>query len=460
MLAEATKLALLLAYLLLVVLTIPLAFDVGGVQCGLLYLLTLFLLYFVLTTLRMLTRRSRYLRVLGVFYYGQYVILPSLLTYFLNYCQQQPTASPHPVVEVWRVLLLHCTPMFTILEGFCSLLLIQAIGQTVNWFTRYRLDTWLIVLLVTLGCIILGLLYFLYRIYAIEFLIDILLALLLGLFLTLTGVIGTYGIISGRGLIIELSLLFAYIVKCIYETFPVLSERATELLTLLFTQATTNFKQEFPKISPQMLKKALAFLPLLATKLPTSFKTIWEFLLDATDKLTVPLMVQFLYRIGVFYAATKIIPSLYQSTAYLPAPLHLRHPLLALVHQMDTGLLLTLISRTIAELAADPTVPVAQPPLRPRKSRPAYRPGRLLKLIYAYSPCIIIAVYTHLMLGYLGSLGTCLQLWGFWKNAQVEIWVAPSQFWNWVNMATTLLLYAMELSGSSSAGITSHWKVD
>ncbi|MCH0628958.1 hypothetical protein JNB11_03145 [Kocuria palustris] len=440
LIAEATKLTLLLAYLLLVILTIPLAFDVGGVQCGLLYSLTLFIMYFVLTTLRMLTRHNRYLRIFGALYYGQYIILPSLLMFFLNYCEQKG-AGYNPLVNAWKVILSHCTPTFTILEGFCSLLLIQAVGQTLHWFTRYRLDTWLIVSLISSGCIVSALLYFLYRIYLVEFAIGTLLSSLLGLFLTLTFVIGIYGIISKKGLIIESSLLFAYIVKCIYETFPILSQRATELLTQMFTQATINFKQEFPKISPQMLQRAQDLLPVLAQKLPTSFKTIWEFLLDAIEKLTVPLMVNFAYRIGVFYAATKIIPSLYQSAGVHRRPLlHLHHPSALSILSSDS----TLSSRP-------------SPPQRPVKQ---YKPGRLLRLIYAYSPCIIIAVYTHLMLGYLGYLDSELKLWGFWNNSLLEISVAPAQFWNWVNMATTLALYAMELLGNSNEGITTHWKVD
>ena len=41
----------------------------------------------------------------------------------------------------------------------------------------------------------------------------------------------------------------------------------------------------------------------------------------------------------------------------------------------------------------------------------------IIRLIYAYSPCLIIAVYTHLMLSYNGELGTELKLWPLWNSS-------------------------------------------
>jgi hypothetical protein len=61
------------------------------------------------------------------------------------------------------------------------------------------------------------------------------------------------------------------------------------------------------------------------------------------------------------------------------------------------------------------------------------------------------------MLEYSGSLGSELKI--FWWN-DMEVIVHPTQFWNWINMGSTLLLYTIELSGNRDAGITNHWKVD
>lgn len=465
-------------YLVLVILTIPLAFDVGGVTCGLAFSLTTFLLYFLLMTIRLVTRRSKYFRWISILYYSQHFVIPSLLTFFLSYYRTENKVVYKYInpVDIWRFLLINATPVFTILEGFCSLLLIQAIGQTINWLTIYKSDTWLIISLVGSGSTITAAFYFLYRIYVFPFTIDIVSASLLGSLLTLTVGIGGYGIVSGKGSMIESSLLFAYVVRCIYETFPILSEGATRTLTSLFTQATNNLRNEIPKLPHQIINPISQLIPFLASNLPGSFKTIWEFLLMAIQKLTLPLLLNLAYRIGVFYAATKIIPLLYQNAAYPNTPP--RTPPQATRSRQASN-------KSLSELASSiPTTEdtnleesisfkeVTKPitPLRDRKSfrlKPPHHqpPSAIISLIYAYSPCIVIAVYTHLMLLYSGELGTELKIWGFFSSSAVLIVVHPWQFWNWVNMATTILLYAAELLGNDSSSnggtsLTSHWKVE
>ncbi|KAF8000588.1 hypothetical protein HF325_004377 [Metschnikowia pulcherrima] len=69
------------------------------------------------------------------------------------------------------------------------------------------------------------------------------------------------------------------------------------------------------------------------------------------------------------------------------------------------------------------------------------------------------------MLLYKGELGNELKLWGWWAGAPPDsvIIVHPWQFWNWINMATTLFLYMAELAGNtgnSNSAMTSHWKID
>lgn len=447
------KSILLVYYLALVVLTIPLAFDVGGVPCGLTYSFTLLSMYFVLTTLRLLGRKLPVLRIISLLYYSQHLFIPSILMFFLSYCSQKDLGMP-AVIRLWRFLLVHLTSVFTIAEGFCSLLLIQAVSQTLNWLTTYKSDSWLFVSLIGSGCTITGALYFLYRIYINPFTIELGNASLLGSFLTVTIGLGLYGIVSGKGSMIESSLLFAYIVRCIYETFPLLSEDATQTIAHLFTQTTNNLKNEVLRLPFPVNETLLTLLPYLASNLPHSFKTVWDFFISALQKLTLPLLVNLAYRTGVFYAATKIIPSLYHALPYLPP----RTPQLR-SRQVSSSSVSTLhISET--------------EPHELERKRLAARlhttkrtaPSTTIKLIYAYSPCIIIAVYTHLMLLYNGELGSELVLWGWWAGAQEDtvIVVHHWQFWNWINMGTTLLLYLAELSGDNTANsaMTSHWQVD
>ncbi|KAK6464394.1 ICE2-domain-containing protein [Scheffersomyces coipomensis] len=480
-------------YLVLMILTIPLAFDIGGVKCGLAYSLTTFLVYFVLTTIRLTTRKSKYLRWVSILYYLQHFFIPSLLTFFLSYYStpHDPIMNYINPVEIWRLILINSTPVFTILEGFCSLLLIQAIGQTINWLTVYKSDSWLIVSLVGSGSIITAALYFLYRIYVFPFTIDIISASLLGSLLTLTLGLGLFGIVSSKGSIIESSLMFAYIVRCIYEIFPILSEGATATLTSLLTHATNNLKNEIPKLPPQILNPISQLLPFLASNLPISIKTIWEFLIMAIQRLTLPLLLNLAYRIGVFYAATKIIPSLYNNVSYPTTPPPSRTPPQLTTSRSASHTSVSSIpsndksnnntdhissgdigSNDSSDKNITPSSSsISSQSLLRKKSfrlKPPHHqpPSVIIKLIYAYSPCIIIAVYTHLMLSYNGELGTELKLWGFFDNASTsfKITVHPWQFWHWINMATTLLLYAAELmsndSQSGAATLTSHWKVE
>ncbi|KAG7660378.1 uncharacterized protein J8A68_006112 [[Candida] subhashii] len=459
-------------YLSLIILTIPLAFDVGGVNCGLAFSLTTLVAYFLLTTIRILVRRTRYFRWMSLIYYSQHFFIPSLLTFFLSYfgheLHKDNPSNLNPIF-IWKLLLRNSTAVFTILEGFCSLLLIQAIGQTVNWLTIYKSDSWLIVSLIGSASIITGAFYFLYRIYVFPFTIDIASASLLGSLLTTTIGIGLFGIVSGKGSIIESSLLFAYIVKCIYETFPILSEDASKALANLLRQATINLRNEIPLIPPSILNPISEVVPFLAFTLPGSFKGVWEFLIMASQKLTLPLLLNFAYRIGVFYAATKIIPSLYQAATFgaitppktpIPRSRQTSSTSLSRMQSSNNG------SQDINTTPEEPNHKGIRSKktfhLKPPSTQPS---STFLRLIYAYSPCLIIAVYTHLMMSYIGELGTELQLWPLWDNGDVPIVVHPWQFWNWINMATTLLLYSIELSGNDNLSrggnsLTSHWPVE
>ncbi|CAH2352882.1 protein Ice2p [[Candida] railenensis] len=462
---HGVRLVLSIIYLILIILSIPLAFDVGGIDCGLSYSFTIFALYFVLTTIRLITRKSRHFKWVSFLYYLQHLVLPSLLTLFLSYYSSNTvsadsSSNKYTLIKVWEYFIVNSTPIFTILEGFCSLLLIQAVGQTVNWLTVYKSDSWLIVSLIGSGSTITAALYFLYRIYVYPFTIETIGASLLGSLLTLTVGLGLFGIVSGKGSMIESSLLFAYIVRCIYETFPILSEEASKALTSLFTHTTYQLKNEIPMLPAQITDIASQLVPFLASNIPGSFKTIWEFFISATQKLTLPLLLNLAYRIGVFFAATKIIPSLYHGASYPSSTTPPISPSIALSRQPSNNHLDQ--QHHADEIPTEPSqFNVASSSPFPQHTQ---QPSTIIRLIYSYSPCIIIAVYTHLMMSYNGALGTELKLWGFWDDESLEIVVHPWQFWNWINMTTTLILYAAELMGNNGTqggtALTSHWKVE
>ncbi len=163
-------------FLLSIVLSIPIAFDVGGRDAGLAYSLSLFLFYAFYSFSKLLTpERSRvrwfFSKLVG---WSQWIVLPALLIWALNrfsvdagtdwvsrtlaHVTTRPKATSwsqwffgqQGVVETvalggWDNMLSYSSPVFQLLEGFCSLLVIQAAGQITRWLVnRGRSDTWVV----------------------------------------------------------------------------------------------------------------------------------------------------------------------------------------------------------------------------------------------------------------------------------------------------------------------------
>jgi hypothetical protein len=163
-------------FLLSIILSIPIAFDVGGRECGLAFSLSLFYFYFFYSTIRLATpdhSRIRWalVQMLGM---AQWILLPGLLIWSMNRFAVDSNSSGDWVartlggkraqhtsvkewifgsggllemltVGTWDKLLRYSTPFFQLAEGFCSLLVIQAAGQITRWLVnRGRSDTWMV----------------------------------------------------------------------------------------------------------------------------------------------------------------------------------------------------------------------------------------------------------------------------------------------------------------------------
>lgn len=165
-------------YLLSIVLSIPIAFDVGGRDSGLAYSLSIFLFYFLYSFVRAITPpRSRVRWTLtSVLRITQWIALPTLLIWSLNRFSVDTGSSDwisrtlghirpaakhtdswhewffgqgglleHITLGGWDKGLRYSSPVFQLLEGFCSLLVIQAAGQITRWLVnRGRSDTWVV----------------------------------------------------------------------------------------------------------------------------------------------------------------------------------------------------------------------------------------------------------------------------------------------------------------------------
>lgn len=383
-------------YLLLIVLTVPIAFQVGGVYCGLTFTVTLFCIYSSLTVIRLVLYRNW---VVNVLYYSQHLLIPSILTFSLsvfNNNDMEQLKLDHIVyykffIKPWMYVIQKSTPWFTLLEGLCTVLAIQSIGQTFTWLKLNKSESWVIVSLLSSGGIITTSMYFLYRIYSSSVEISSASASLIGAILTFCCGVGLYGIISKRGSTVESSLLFAYVVRCIYETFPELSLLASNEMGILISSATNQIRLDVQFLPLLLTDSVTHLVSSLTWNVPVSFQAVLDFFIAAAKTVTPTVLVNLAYRVSVFYSATRIIPAL-------------KNP------QPST---------------------------------------RSMRIIYAFSPCIIIAVYTHLMMQYSNELDSELCIWGWWlpldKREGQEIVVDPWLFWNWINMFSTLGLYALEL---------------
>jgi len=163
-------------FLLSIILSIPIAFDVGGRECGLAFSLSLFYFYFFFSTIKLATPdgsriRWTFVQLIGM---AQWVLLPGLLIWSMNRFAVDANNSGDWVartfdgkraqnssikewifgsggllemltIGTWDKILRYSTPFFQLTEGFCSLLVIQAAGQITRWLVnRGRSDSWMV----------------------------------------------------------------------------------------------------------------------------------------------------------------------------------------------------------------------------------------------------------------------------------------------------------------------------
>ena len=164
-------------FLTSIILSVPLAFDVGGRACGLAFSLTLATFYFCYSILRLATPdKSRYRwALIQIISWTQWAVLPTLLIWSLNRFSVDPVNNSSWVertfsgkratdtsvwewifgpdglaetvtVGVWDKSLRWLTPVFQLCEGFCSLLVIQSAGQITRWMVNRsgRSDSWMV----------------------------------------------------------------------------------------------------------------------------------------------------------------------------------------------------------------------------------------------------------------------------------------------------------------------------
>ncbi|RLM01091.1 hypothetical protein CFD26_107533 [Aspergillus turcosus] len=430
-------------FLTVTVSSIPLAFDVGGKTCGLAFSLSLATFYFLFSLLRLTTPERSWVRssLIVVIRSTQWIIIPILLIWSLNRFSidtdnssswvertfsgkraqdssvQEWLFGPDGLVETvtignWYKLLTWSTPVFQLVEGFCSLLVIQAAGQITRWLVNRggRSDSWMIALLVLSASIISSSVYFLWRVLQFPEISNVD-AALIGVSITCAVILCAWGIGSGRGNPVESSLLFAYVVLCIYQIF-------TDYQPSYPVEQSSSPSQtsDLPPLPPIIMASYSTLMHALSS-LPSIIHGAFNVITAVFSAVTPSVLISLAYRIFVLYASTRIIPAVRESGA-----------------------------RALSQEASLDDTDGA---------------GQLLGLLSYFSPSILIAVYTSLLMQHFATTSQAMGGSGQWWSIQGG---GGGNLWRWINLACTLALYAVELwlgeNNDLDTGLAGHWKTD
>lgn len=437
-----------LIFLILIILTIPLAFDVGGRDAGLAYSLSIATFYFFLSILRVSTPdRSRFRWALIQLVRGtQWFIIPGLLIWALgkfsvdvddnggwvqrtfdlkkhaHSSYQDWIFGPGGLVEsatigLWDKFLRWSAPVFQLCEGFCSLLVIQATGQLTRWLVNRsdRSDSWMLGIIVIAASVTSSSVYFLWRVLQFPD-ISSLDSTLIGIAIASAIFLCAYGITSGRGTAVESSLLFAYVVLCIYSIFTDYKPSDPTATATAIAQPTPGF----PPFPPIIMSSYTALMQAIST-LPATILTSFNFITAAFSTVTPSVIISLGFRLFVFYASTRIIPAVNESGA--------------------------------RGLSIEPSL------------EDTNAANQFLAFLSWFSPTILVSVYTSLLMqhfvttmgGYSpGIAGTI----GAWLSGNGKPGM-DGNLWKWVNLIGTMGLYAIELWLGNEDDIDGgHWKVD
>lgn len=492
-------------YLLSLLISIPIAFKIGGLYCGLSFTFCLFHLYLLSTSLHVIAKKtgnSSYILATTLLYYLQHIAIASLLYIFLSvfsdgllttiFSSNSSDFIPSLIkktdeeghlpsknyyylffyyyyryaVRLWRHLLSHSTPFFTLLEGFFTILGIQAVGETYTWLTvRGNYIFWVAVTWVASSGIVATALYFLLRIYITqEWNLSQSSATTMGITMSLVAALGIYGIFSKNGSTIESALFLAYIIRCFYEISPELTIKATNeimdsLKEIWFNhQASISFSDHVLSYYNNVILKNIH------NSFPTS--SVAKNITDLPAKVNTDIIT--------FTKSNTVFNSIYQTWLFYVSPfwnilknftINIPTTLqnLCLVtwkltyESVSISIVINLCFRVFIFYSATRIIPAVQR----KNNAETTRSRNIMKALYWFSPCIVIAMYTNLLLQYSGELESNLCVWGcdIFSNiankfingdntsgvdkVEMNSW----GFWNWCNIFWTIFIYGCELVG-------------
>jgi hypothetical protein len=267
-----------------------------------------------------------------------------------------------------------------------------------------------IALLVLSASIISSSVYFLWRVLQFPEISNVD-AALIGVSITCAVILCAWGIGSGRGNPVESSLLFAYVVLCIYQIF-------TDYQPSFPVEQGSSPSQtgDFPPLPPIIMASYSTLMHALSS-LPSIIHAAFNVITAVFSAVTPSVLISLAYRIFVLYASTRIIPAVRESGA-----------------------------RALSQEASLDDTDAA---------------GQFLGFLSYFSPSILIAVYTSLLMQHFATTSQAMGGSGQWWSIQGG---GGGNLWRWVNLACTLALYAVELwlgeNNDLDTGLAGHWKTD
>lgn len=231
--------------------------------------------------------------------------------------------------------------------------------------------------------------YFLYRITTFPA-VDNIDSLLIGSTVTCVVFLCVWSIASGRGTPVDASLIFAYIILCIYQIFTDLHSNSDILTPPVPDQPA------LPPLPPILMASYTTILAGLQT-LPAIILTSFDFIQAAISTITPAVLISLIYRVTVMYTAARIVPATQSMQAdgyFSDSPLY------------DYN-----------------------------------EPNRLIPGLTWFSPAILIGVYTSLLMQHFSQSSLDPSI-GQPMATGIASTLA-SNTWRWVNVATTMGLYIL-----------------
>lgn len=462
--------------LFFVLISIPLAFDVGGTDCGISFTYMLSLFYFTLCTLRLLFNRTRLRLAANALYNFQFIIIPSMLLLHLSRCSLPPSSGTinqgcfNDLMDSiitklswpWRMGLDYATGPFAILEGFCALIVIQSCGRAATSVAR-KSDTFLYLQLVLASLMISADIYLLIRIYSIPDIVGVATATLIGAALTVCLSLGIYAIWSRKGGVMESTLLFSYVVYQIYLAF---TDFQNDNNALVPSAESVIFASKGAVIGKNLISRPWDFLKSAALSGPASSasslygNSLSNMLNHGNNNLWPSHLLDLQLPPIILESYSELMKSLAKLT---PAGIRtMLDYLLAALTSITPSVCISLVVRLTAYFVAMRLVPyIRHDPQHSQtysKIEPSQKLSRWVVFAYAYSPILIIMVYTHLLLQHGNQIVHAprdapslmpLDISKIWTNSR-QAW----QFWGWANVFSVLGLYGLELTITPADNVT------